>query len=112
MASLNAVQAIEEGIASPPRRSHAISAASLGGSGGSNAGSARDSGDGNPAAGSPSSADITYRSDSLKRVYQAQHHFVIAQLTAPGVDAFLADDFSDDEEEEGGSISRSASKFV
>ena len=51
-----------------------------------------------------------YRSDSIKRVYEAQHHFVLAQLTAPGVEAFLADDFSDDDEDQ--PLSRSASKFV
>ena len=58
--------------------------------------------------------ELPYRSDSMKRVYEAQHHFVLAQLTAPGVEAFLADDFSDDEFEEAdeGRLSRSASKFV
>lgn len=49
----------------------------------------------------------------MKRVYEAQHHFVLAQLTAPGVEAFLADDFSDEDEDEPvGQLSRSASKFV
>ena len=35
---------------------------------------------------------------------------MLAQLTAPGVEAFLADDFSDDDEDQ--PLSRSASKFV
>ena len=60
--------------------------------------------------------ELPYRSDSIRRVYAAQHHFVLAQLTAPGVEAFLADDFSDEEEEEeeaaAGGFSRSTSKFV
>ena len=84
--------------------------------------------------------ELQYRSDSIKRVYEAQHHFVLAQvrsptqspvhlpcisrasplecslahpalaqLTAPGVEAFLADDFSDDDD---APLSRSTSKFV
>lgn len=56
--------------------------------------------------------EVQYRSDSLRRVYEAQHHFVLAQLTAPGVEAFLADDFSDDDDDAAPPISRSASKFV
>jgi len=50
-------------------------------------------------------------------VYEAQHRFVLAQLTAPGVEAFLADDWSDDEDEGDADnlhmgLSRTASKFV
>ena len=60
---------------------------------------------------------VQYRSDSIKRVYEAQHKFVLAQLTAPGVEAFLQDDDDDDdddddEQEGSGRLSRSASKFV
>ena len=61
--------------------------------------------------------EVQYRSDSIRRVYEAQHRFVLAQLTAPGVEAFLADDDDDDDDDDdegggSGKLSRSASKFV
>lgn len=106
----NAVRALEEGISATEglpavqtaaaARSRAATNAVMGGCV-----------DGNAPTTPTAPAEVQYRSDSLKRVYEAQHHFVLAQLTAPGVEAFLADDFSDDDEA-GGAISRSASKFV
>ena len=63
--------------------------------------------------GSHGGEEVQYRSDSIKRVYEAQHHFVLAALTAPGVEAFLADDFSDEDADPTGELlSRSSSKFV
>ena len=63
--------------------------------------------------GAAHAAALAEDSASRAHVYEAQHRFVLAQLTAPGVEAFLADDFSDDDEEEGGgAFSRTASKFV
>ena len=60
---------------------------------------------------------LRYRSDSIKRCYEVQHRFVLAQLTAPGVEAFLAsdDDDSDVDGDEGsasGRLSRGVSRFV
>ena len=56
--------------------------------------------------------ELQYRSESIQRCYEAQHHFVLTQLTAPGIDAFLDDDDDDDDELGVGTFSRSASKFV
>jgi hypothetical protein len=102
----NAVRALEEGFSAteglPPvetaaaRRRSTSSAAEL---------SAR-------SRQASAAGEVQYRSDSIKRVYEAQHHFVLAQLTAPGIDAFLADDFSDDDDDEPATLGRSTSKFV
>ena len=62
------------------------------------------------ASGSDSAAGSGFfRSDSIKRVYEAQHRFVLAQLTAPGVEAFLDSD-SEGEDESG--LVRTVSKLV
>ena len=123
-AESNAVRALEEGFSrtegmpavetAAAARSRALSSGAGVFSGGASAAAAVEPSAGNNSSGGGSGGIVQYRSDSMKRVYEAQHRFVLAQLTAPGVEAFLADDDESDDDADGadGSMSRTVSKFV
>ena len=103
--STNAVRALEVGFSAteglPPVET-AAAARSRCMSTGAGVFSGGASGTRTPRAVSASGSDSAagsgfFRSDSIKRVYEAQHRFVLAQLTAPGVEAFLDSDSEGEE---------------
>ena len=115
--------AVDSSIAAAPPPTYGQSAGCCSGGGGGGGGVGGGDGDGGGGGG------MGYRTESIRRCYEAQHQFVLAQLTAPGVDAFFIDDDTasegdDDDNDEGGGggglasrsdsgiPSRSNSKFV